>query len=404
MAPQALAGVKVVELGSFIAAPYAAKLLADMGADVVKVEPPLLGDGARRYGPFPKDEPHPEKRGLFLFLNTSKRGITLDATVPTGREVLRRLLRDADILIEGLPQAAVEECSLDYPSLARDNERLIVVSVTPFGRTGPWSRYKGHAVNVAASSGLSLQIGNPDRPPLTLPLSLADFEGGVSGAIGAQLALFARRKTGRGQHVDAATLDVLTTIQRPMDLAVFLSMGRIPRRKGHHRDGHVYPHTIMRCKDGYVAVTAIEGSQWKRFLEVMGMPAWAKDPKYRDRWQLAEHYAAEVDALVEPWMLARTRDEIFAVCRENRVPFCPVLTIDEVIHHPQFQERGFLAPVEHPVAGPVTCPGAPYQFSRTPWRIGRPAPLLGQHNEEVYCGQLGYTREDLVAMRRAGVI
>ena len=404
MVSQALAGIKVVELGSFIAAPYAAKLLADMGADVVKIEHPFTGDVARQHGPFPNDEPHPEKSGLFLFLNTNKRGVTLDVTSPTGRHVLRRLLQDADILIESLPRAVVEEYGLDYPGLTQGNERLIVVSVTPFGRTGPWSRYKGHAINVTAASGLSLQMGNLDRPPLTLPLSLADYAGGLSGAIGAQMALFARRKTGRGQHVDAATLDILTTVQRPMDLAVFLSMGRIPRRKGHHRDGHVYPHTIMRCKDGYVAVTAIEGSQWKRFLEIMGMPAWASDPKYRDRWQVAERYAEEVDALVEPWMMEHTREEIFNVCRANRVPFCPVMTVDEVVRHPHFQERGFTTTVEHPVAGRVTAPGAPFQLSRTPWQVRCPAPLLGQHNVDVYRGQLGYGLSDLVAMRRAGVI
>lgn len=403
MAEQALAGLKVVECGSFISAPYCAKLMADLGAEVIKVEEPGPGDESRRYGPFPDDTPHPERSGLFLYLNSNKLGITLNVETPTGQRILKELLKGADVFVENNPPRQMADLGLDYASLRDVNPRLIVTSITPFGQTGPYRDYKAYALNTAAIGGQSMRTGELDRPPLAPALSQSHYQGGAMGAAATTGALLARQSTGRGQHVDISEAEVWATIHLGHGVHLGVFEGRKAMRSG-HRTVSVYPWCILPCKDGYMCLIAIQGYQWKRFLQAMGEPEWMGDPRFRDRIAMAWQLADEVDSLVEVWLLEHTKEEIFDICRKGQITFAPVRSIAEVARDSHFGERGYFVEIDRPHTGVLKYPGAPYKLSQTPWELRFPAPQLGEHNEEVYCRRLGYSREDMVRLRKGGII
>jgi crotonobetainyl-CoA:carnitine CoA-transferase CaiB-like acyl-CoA transferase len=407
MADKALSGLKVLEWADFIAGPYCGKLLADLGAEVVKVEKPGVGDEARQRGPFPDHIPHPEKSGLFLYLNANKLGVTLDVETATGTKIFKQLVKEADILIEDHAPAAMQSLGLDYASLQEVNPALIMVSITAFGQTGPYKDYKGYAINSSALGGQSVCAGEPGREPLTPPMGLGHYQSGAAGATAAMAALFARDLNGKGQQVDISEAQVWATLHTGNQESSFIMHGMKRMRWGHRTPG-VYPYTILPCKDGFMSMIAIQGYQWKRFLELMGdgqVPEWyASDPRFQDRRELSLKYADEMDGLLAPWLTAHTKQEIYGLCREKRVPFAPVRNMEEVVNDEHLKVRDYFVEFDHPVVGKVKYPGAPGNFSETPWAIDRPAPLLGEHNEEVYCNRLGYAREDLEELRNAGAI
>ena len=403
MAEKALSGLKVVEYGSFVSAPYCAKLMADLGAEVIKVEDAGRGDESRRCGPFPDDIPHLEKSGLFLYLNTNKLGITLDVKVRTGQKIMRELLRDADVFVENNSPKLMADLGLDYEGLKALNPRLIVTSITPYGKTGPYRDYKGYAINTAALGGQSMRTGEPNRAPLSPPLSQSHYQSGAMAAAATFGAVFARMATGLGQQVDIAESEVWATIHLGHGVHLGVFEGRKSIRSG-HRTISVYPWCILSCKDGYMCLIAIQGFQWKRFLEAMGSPEWMADPRFRDRIAMAWQYADEVDSLVETWLLDHTKDEVFQICREKQITFAPVRSVAEVAQDPHFEARGYFVEADRRYVGSLKYPGAPYKWSETPWELSRPAPTLGEHNEEIYSGRLGYCGEDLVRLRRAGAI
>lgn len=402
-----LDAVKVVEYGNFIAAPYCAKLMADLGAEVIKVEEPHVGDEARHYGPFPGDVPHPERSGLFLFLNTNKLGITLNVKTGTGKKILRDLLRGADIFVENNPAKTMRRVGFDWRSLKKINPRLIMVSITPFGQTGPYRDYKAYAINCSAGGGFSIGFGEPNREPLRMPLSLDNINSGVVGAIGGLAALIARSKTGRGQHVDVSEMESWISLLTGVSVFAYIVYGLRKGRMGHRQPGP-YPRTTLPCKDGYISMLALQGYQWRRFLEIVGggkIPDWyANDPRFKDRLVAGRDYADQLDSLLSPWLMAHTRDEIFRICLGADVPFAPVRYMDEVLNDAHLEERNFFVKVDHPETGMLKYPGAPYIFSKTPWKIECHAPLLGEHNEKIFCKRLGYSKEDLVQFRRGGII
>ena len=298
----ALESLRVIEYGQFISAAFCARLLADFGAEVVKVEPPQ-GDKARRHGPFAGDVPHPERSGLFLFLNTSKKGITLDASSPTGRQILLRLLAEADILVSDYPPHRMEELGLIYEELREANPRLIMTTITPYGWTGPYRDYKAYDINVGAVGGVTIVAGSPDREPLNHPLSQSHYQGGLQAAIATMLALFAREMTGRGQHVDLSEAEAWHSFHLGSNLVSYLFSNRVRRRAGHRTEAWFYPYCILPCKDGYFCLIAMQRQEWDRFVHMMGDPEWAQDPRYQDRSAMGEEYPDEVDALILPWLL-----------------------------------------------------------------------------------------------------
>lgn len=401
---QALADLRVLELGEFVSAPYAAKMMADMGADVIKVERPRVGDEARRYGPFPGDTPNRERSGLFLYLNTSKRGITLDLETATGRDIFLELCKWADVLIENKHPAELKPLGLDYQALSRVNPRLIVTSVTVFGHSGPYKDYKGYAINATAFSGVASRIGDPQREPLTTPLSRGDYWGAINAAASTMVALFARRKTGRGQHVDISSAECMSTLINSLNVMDFVDVGFYPTRNGIRLKYIGYPWVILPCKDGYFSLITVQDRHWQRFIELMGNPEWAKNPRYQDRDAMGKLYPEEVDELVKPFLATRTKKQLWEQCRANQIPFHAVQDMEDLVNCPQLASRGYFVDIEHPEAGRLRYPGAPYKLSETPWRARRPAPRLGQHNAQVLCGLLGFSAVDLTDLRRTGII
>jgi len=380
-----------------IAAPYCAKLLADLGAEVVKVEPPGLGDPARRRGPFPDDVPHLERSALFLYLNTSKRGITLDLESETGRRIFRELSSGVDLLIEDRPPGELERAGLGHARLSGRNPRLITLSITPFGESGPYRDYRCHPLNLFHASGYSNPFHVPGasggRPPPKAGGHLGEYDAGLTAAIGAMAAVLGRAASGRGQHVDVSKQEAMMCMER-------VDIGRLTN------DPDPQPRRMVggltRAKDGYLMVTPLEKHQWASLIRAMGEPEWSKADWCKEEAGRLQH-AAEAKQHIDEWAANLTRDEIYHLCQREGTPAGPVRNVAEVRAWEQAKARGFFAEIEHPEAGAQVYPTAPYRFSKTPW-AGSPAPLLGQHNQEVYCGRLGYSREDLARLAAAGVI
>jgi crotonobetainyl-CoA:carnitine CoA-transferase CaiB-like acyl-CoA transferase len=399
MTKTALAGLRVVELCGMIAGPYCTKVLADLGAEVLKVEEPARGDPARRAGPFPQDIPHPERSGLFLYLNTNKLGVTLDVATASGQRLLRELLRDADILVEDLPAGGAEAMGLSHEALAAAYPELIVTSITPFGSSGPYRDWRAYHLNLYHGSGHSSFIYQDPREAAKGPVVgggyVGEYDAGLAAALAALAAVLGRPKTGRGQQVEVSKQEALVALER-VDIGRFANDPTPVRRPG--MVGGLVP-----CRDGYIVITAVQNQQWQGLMEVMGNPAWAQGEMCRDEISRSLH-RDELQPYIEDWAAGYTAEEIYRLGQQANVPVGPVRSVAEVMAWEQARQRGFFAGIEHPEAGRLEYPTAAYQFSETPWRVERPAPLLGEHNDEIYCGRLGYSRRDLVRLSAAGVI
>jgi crotonobetainyl-CoA:carnitine CoA-transferase CaiB-like acyl-CoA transferase len=404
MARDILTGIRVVELGEGIAVPYCGKLLADVGAEVIKIESTAGGDCTRQHGPFPNDTPHPEHSGLFLALNTNKRGITLNPYTAPGRGILHDLLGRADVFLDSTPWSLLQAHGLTASDLRRAYPRLVATSITPYGRTGPYRDYQGADITACALSGLSEGLGHGDRPPLVAPLRQAGYQAALSAASATVLALLMRDWRGEGQTIDIAVAEVLATLQTGVYLNNYYLDGMRSMRAHRFGSRTIYPAGFYRCRDGFMWVTAPQWEQWERLLAIIGRPDLAADERFHNRWQTAATPPAELEVPLAQWFMARTRAEIFQTCREARLPITPVYRIDELIAHPQLIARGFFMAVDQPGIGRLQLPGLPMQFSKTPWRVRLPAPLRGEHNIQVYCDKLGYTPQHLAAWRQNGII
>lgn len=402
MTETALAGLKVLEYAQLVSGPYCTKLLADLGAEVIKIEPPD-GDEARRREPFLKDAPHPERSGLFFYLNTNKLGITLNLNTATGRKVLKELVKETDVLVEDNPPKAMKELGLDYESLKAINPRLIMTSITPFGQTGPYRDYKAYHLNTYHGSGLAKILADvlPDevKKPLKGAGFLGDYDAGLSAAVAIMGALYSRLFTGMGQHIDTSKQESLIALER-VEIGMYgnegfsmMSTVTIQGMLG----------GLQRCKDGYVVLTMPMEHQWEALVKLMGNPDWAQDERYKDEFFRAQH-AQELNDYIAEWLSNHSMDEVFHQAQALSCPIGAVTTPKDLLASEQLKAREFFTEVEHPEMGKVKCPAAPYRYSKTPWRVARPAPLLGEHNEEILCQRLGYPKEELARMRGAGLI
>jgi crotonobetainyl-CoA:carnitine CoA-transferase CaiB-like acyl-CoA transferase len=400
----ALEGIVVVELGQMVSAPYCAKLFADYGALVIKVEPPGCGDVSRRLGPFPGDVPHPEKSGLFHFLNTNKRGITLDVDTSSGRDLLLRLLADADVLIENDPPARMRERGLDYPSLEQVNPDLVAISITPYGQSGPYSDWKGYDLNAFHLSGASHRYcGLPGEPPLEHGTFSADFYGAVAGAAWGLAATLGRGRAGGGQLVDVSCAEAIAaTFVGGQNIGAYAQDGVFEHRTGVGMPLGA-PATILPCKDGHVWMLALEPGQWNGLVEVMGNPEWAQLEMFQDMFVRAQN-ADVIYPLIQEWTMQHGKLEIMERCQAAGCPITAVFTVEEAALHPHLRERGYIVELEHPELGRFRTLGAPFKLPESPGGPRAAAPLLGQHNAEVYGDRLGLSNEALSSLRAEGII
>jgi crotonobetainyl-CoA:carnitine CoA-transferase CaiB-like acyl-CoA transferase len=370
-----------VEYSGYVAAGYAAKLMADLGADVIKVEPPE-GDPSRRRGPFPPGrEDDPNASGLFIFLNTNKRGVTLDLSFEEDRAKLFTLLADADVFVHSSSLREARRLGIREEELRERCPRVIHTWITTFGLTGPHAEYEADEITAMAAGGwLSMSPGNApslEHPPLKPFGRQADYQAGTTAALATMGALFAREETGAGQLVDISAQEVVGT-----EVEVALA---------HWTHGHtLQTHAArvrgvgnaLRCQDGYIHATFTPAQRWLAFAELMGNPEWARDPAFTEPGGLDERWS-ELQPLIEEWTSQYTVEELLKRTAQARLPFAPISTVDWLVSSPHLKERDFFRSTSQPEVGDVTIPGPPYAFGRTPWQLRRPAPRLGEHNAEL---------------------
>ena len=387
-----LPGVRVLDVGQGISAPYCAKILAHMGAEVIKVEPPE-GDEARRIGPFPGDTPHPEKSGLFLALNINKYGVSLDLASDDGAKAFKSLVAGADIVIENPPPDTLEAHGLGYETLRGINPGLIFTSVTPFGNRGPYKDFKATDLVIHHMSGhaqgLLGAVEDPDsNPPIRAGGHQAELVGGMAAATATLMALYRKRMTGRGSRVDISSFEAMVNQHisglassaygrpaPPRDLAKVqeaASGGNVSAIGG-----------ILPCKDGYVAVSPREDVQWERWLGIMGNPEWATDDRYTTR-DARQRNSPSLWKLLSEWSSNYSKHEIARWGQEQRIPCFAVNTVLDLLHDEHLAQREFFVELNHPEAGTLKYPGAAYRFSHAELSLAaRPAPLLGEHNRSI---------------------
>ncbi len=404
MADQALSDMRVIDLTHYIAGPVCTKFLADYGADVIKVERPGVGDGARNMGPFYHDEPHPEKSGLFLYLNTNKRGITLNLKSKLGKEIFRELVKKADAVVENFKPGVMERLGLGYQELEELNPNLVMTSISNFGQTGPYRDYKLTELIAVGTGGPMYSTGVPEREPLKYADTISIYHAGIFSAMATAAAFYGSRNLSVGQHIDISIMETqaASVNRRAYALTTYRYNGRSNPRGV--RLGSRYPHGVFPCADGYIVISSIGDAGLSKAAEMMGNPPELTDPKWHTpQAPLDEELRQEFDAIFLNWCMDHTKQEIFEMGQKLGNIIAPMNTIDEVFKDPQFNYRGVFTEVEHPVIGKVKLAGRPFVMPETPWALRRPAPLLGQHNGEVY-GDLGYTPEDMVTLREVGAI
>lgn len=404
-APAALEGLRVLDLAGPIGV-YCAKLWADLGADVVRVEPPG-GDAARRIGPFYEDTPGPERSLFHWHFNANKRGITLDIEKPDGQELFKRLAETADLVVETFQQAYLGTLGLGYEQLAASNPRIVLTSITPFGQTGPFRDYLGEELIGQAAGGLLWLCGWPDRPPVMMGGWPAMHQASAEAAAATLVAIEALEQTGQGQHVDASLQGGLP-LSLMASIAEFHATGQQRTRLGDYHPGPL--NGMFACSDGHADFRfRARPGRWERIVawldsvglaEDLGEERW-RETAYRRQPENQRH----IDQVFQHFIVRFTREEAMDVGQRTGIEVGAVYTAEDLLHDPQLEARQFFQPLEHEDLGrSFLYPGAPYVLGETPWRLRRRAPLLGEHNVEIYEGELGLSRQELASLRAAEVI
>ena len=392
-----LDGVKVLDLSEDIAGAFCARLLADYGADVLKLEP-TQGSTLRRMPPFFHDDPHPEKSLFFLLLNLNKKSATLNLENSAGRAIVRSLIPHVDVVIESYKPGYLAGLGLGYSDLESLNPSLVVTSITPFGQTGPYSQYQGEDI-VSYAMGMIMSIsGLQDREPLKHGGFQAQYEGGLNGAAATAMALFMEGNTGEGQHIDVSVTEcVASTMLATQTMYPFMGGTQRRRRPAGSNFGHPMP-----CEDGWIIVQPGGGATWETIADFFG-PAELHEPRFSETAQRNQN-GEELDLIVLDSIKDRGKWDLFTKAAQARMLFGLVQTPSELAECPQLESRDFYREVDHPVIGRIKVPAALFNLSLTPYQYRLPAPTLGQHNHEIYSDGLGYSPQKLVMLRQTGAI
>jgi crotonobetainyl-CoA:carnitine CoA-transferase CaiB-like acyl-CoA transferase len=392
-----LQGVRVLDLSRIIAGPFCSQILGDMGAEVIKVEQPGVGDDSRAWGP-------PFVRGesvYFFSINRNKKSITVDMKDPRGKAIIRQLAKRSDVLLENFKPGTLAKLGLDWEDLRRDNPRLVFCSVSGFGRTGPAAARGGYDVIVQAVGGLMGITGEPDGPPVKVGVAMTDIctalyaHGAILGA------LYARERTGEGQRIDVSLLE--TQIAVLINIASsYLNAGEIPAKWG-TAHVNIVPYQAFKTQDGYMIIGAANDRLWVKLCEAIGLVEMARDPQYATNAQRVAH-REEIVRLLEGRLGAKTRKAWEAVLAPLGIPCGPINRMDEVFADPQVGHLQMVLEAEHPHVGRIRMVRNPVTFSRSPVDLRQAPPVLGEHTEEVLCSLLGYSAAEVAELRAAEVI
>jgi crotonobetainyl-CoA:carnitine CoA-transferase CaiB-like acyl-CoA transferase len=391
----ALAGIRVVELGQLIAGPFCGQLLGDMGAEVIKVEPPGQGDPMRAWG-------RGDAKLWWEVVARNKKSVSANLRVPQGQALVKRLAEHADILIENFKPGTIEKWGLGPDVLHALNPRLIIVRVSGYGQTGPYSARAGFGGIGEAMGGWRYIVGDPDRAPSRMGVSIGDSLAATYGCLGALAALHAREKTGRGQIVDSALYEAVLQVMESL-IPEYTVANYIRGRSGSVLPG-IAPSNVYRCRDGEYLIGANQDAVWARLAQAMGRPELAKDPRYVDHVSRGRNQT-ELDELIEAWTKTLTVAEVEALMIEHSIPAGKIYRAPEMLDDPHFAAREAIIEVEHPKWGRVKMQNVFPKLSDTPGSVRTPAPaMIGQDNEEVYGGLLGLTAAELDALRAEGAV
>lgn len=401
--------LRVIDLGQVFAGPFAARLLADMGAEVIRVESPARsGRGGDRPAPgavYPAGEPgeRPYNRvAYYNEVNRNKRAVSLDLSRERGRQVFLRLVAISDVLVENFSPRVMSNLGLDYAVLKQARPDLIMVSMSAFGSTGPYRDYVSFGPGIEAMSGFASLMGYPGGPPLRAGVAYADAIGGTQAALAVTVALRYRQTTGEGQHIDLSLREALLPLLSEF-IAGYSMSGRAPGPAGNRRPFFA-PHGCYRClgDDAWVAVSVESEDEWRRFCQVLGSPAWTADPRFGDM-PSRQRNQDELDRLVEEWTLLRDKHEAMKALQASGVRAGAVLSVPELLNDPQMIERGFFKTLAHPEAGAHLHPGVAWRLSDSPGSVDRAAPRFAQDNDCVFGELLGMSAEEIAELEIEGI-
>ncbi len=393
----ALEGLRVVEMGVLLAGPFCGQILADFGAEVIKVEQPGVGDPMREWG---REKPH-GKSLWWPVVARNKKSVTLNLRTPEGQAMARELIRQADVVVENFRPGTLEKWNLGYEELAKENPGLIMIRVTGFGQTGPYASQPGYGAIGEAMGGLRYVVGDPDRQPARTGISIGDTLAATFGAIGGLVALEARHRTGRGQVVDSAIYEAVLNIMESL-VPEYAIAGYTRERTGAILP-NVAPSNVYPTKDGMLLIAANQDTVFRRLADAMDQPELAEDERYATHSARGEHQA-QLDDLIAAWTSTKTTEDLRELMLEHAVPHGPIYKAADMLDDPHFRARQAIVNVPHREFGEIPMQNVAPKLSMTPGGIVRPAPELGEHNAEVWGGLLGRSAADLEALAAAGTI
>lgn len=393
--PGPLDGIKVIDLTRVLAGPFCTMMLADLGAEIIKIEKPGSGDDSRAFGPHLHGE-----SAYFMSINRGKKSLTLDLKAEKGREVFLKLIETADILVENFKPGVMKKLGLDYDSLKKINPRLIYCASSGFGQTGPYSSRPAYDLIIQGMGGLMSITGPDASQPTKVGSSIADIFAGVFSVIGILSALHHRNSTGKGQMVDVAMLDCMVAILENA-IARFTGSGIDPVPIG-NRHPSIAPFTSVKTSDGYINIACGNDALWIKLCEIIERSELAADERFISNRSRCDHMPELLPMLNEA-MCSRPAAYWLEKLEAGHVPAGPINTISQVLADPQVLARDMLLELVHPIAGKIKIPGSPVKLSDTPAAVKSPAPVLGQHNEEILAS-LGYTSQQIEAFKTQAVI
>jgi CoA:oxalate CoA-transferase len=386
----------VIDLTRILSGPICTMLMADMGAEVIKVEPPPFGDDSRQWGP-------PFIGGIstyFLSVNRNKKSLGLNLKSKGGRAILHKLIERADVLLENFRPGVLDRLGFGYEAVTKLNPRTIYCSVSGFGHTGPYRDRPGYDVIAQGESGMMDLTGYPDGPPAKLGASLADIVAGLYAFNGICLALLARQKTGKGQHVDVSLLDGMVSTLAYHAL-IYLSTGRSPTRAG-TRHPSIVPYECFQTKDGFVNIAVTNQKQWENFCEVLGFPEVADDDRFETMKARLSNYGI-LRPMIDRVVSTMSRTEVIEAMSEVGIPAGPINTVGEILEDPHIHAREMVAELTHPQYGPLRVLGIPIKLSDTPGIVENAPPMFGEHNRQVL-QKLGFTEKEVADLESSGVL
>ena len=392
-----LDGIKVLDLTRVLAGPYCTMLLADMGADVVKVERPGAGDDTRAFGPpFVNGE-----SAYFMSINRNKRSLTMNLKEDKARQILRQLLETVDVVVENFRPGTMESFGFGYETVHDFNPALVFCSISGYGHTGPDADLPGYDLIIQGEGGAASLTGDTEGPPYKVGNSQADIVAGMMAFQGILLALLTRNRSGTGQKIDISMLDCQVAMLT-YQAGIYFATGESPTRLGNQHPT-ITPYETYRCKDGFINLACGNDNMWRTFCRVIGQAEWTEDPRFRTNADRVGH-RRQLAALLEPVILQKTTQEWIDQLRQNGLPCGPIQTVGQVCEDPQVLARDMIVSLDHPTAGSIRVTGVPIKLSDTPGEVHSAPPTLGQHTTEVLGDWLQINATEAEALHRDGVV